>query len=295
MKKNYILGLTMIAAVGFLAVQRSGIEKLGGLNKNAHMRSGDGAIAARTGAPGEANCTQCHSGTAQSGTAVNQLIMLDGATAVTNYVPGGTYNMALSLNVGDVKEGFQSTVLDISTNSMAGDFPGTGGFGTAITSSGGRDYANHTSTSNTSANITWVWTWDAPATDMGPVKFYVATNVANGNDLSSGDVIYLSEHVFGSAANGLDDVEEIASEFTAGYSSVSNEVIVHFNAKSVDNLFFNLVDINGKSVYTDQPGVSKLGDNAVNMALPEGIKSGMYFVNFFVGNKALKTKILVQK
>lgn len=294
MKKNYILGLTLVAAVGFLAVQRSGIAKVGSLEKNAHMLSSDGAVAARTGAPGEANCTQCHAGSAQSGTGINQLIMLDGATAVTNYVPGGTYNMALSLNDGDVKEGFQATVLDLSTNSMAGNFPGTGGFGTAITSSGGRDYANHTSTSNTSANITWVWTWDAPATDMGPVKFYVASNVANGNDLSSGDIIYLSEHTFGSAANSIDDLDEIASEFNAGYSSTSNSVLVSFNAKSVDNLVMNLVDLNGKSVYTDHPGVSKLGANSISMTLPEGVKSGMYIVNFFVGNKALKAKILVQ-
>src|SRR3989338_5579451 len=148
MKKNYILGLTLIAAVGFLAVQRSGAVKVGSLDKNAHILSASGAVAAHTGAPGEANCTECHSGTAQSGIGINQLLMLDGGTIVSNYVPGSSYNISLSLTAGDVKEGFQATVLDLSTNSFVGDFPGTGGFGTAITTGGGRDYANHTSTSN---------------------------------------------------------------------------------------------------------------------------------------------------
>lgn len=293
MKKNYVLAASMIAAVGFLAFQRADLQLENTSIEKAHLNAA-GAPTGLTGAPGESNCTQCHVGTTQSGTGINSLLLLDGAATVASYVPGTSYNVSLSLNDGNVMEGFSATVLDISTNTMAGNFPGTGGFGTAISSAGGRDYATHTSSSNTSSNFTWIWAWDAPAVDVGPVKFYVATNIANGNNLTSGDVIYLSEHIYGSSASGLEEIEEAVEGFSAGYNSASNSVKIKFSANTIDNLFFNLVDLNGKSVYTDNLGVSSLGENSLSVALPSRVESGIYMVNFFVGNKAMKTKVLVQ-
>ncbi len=295
MKKNYLLGLSLVTAVGFLAFQRTGnweVEKF--LEKNAHILNANGAPAGRTGAPGETNCTECHAGSSQSGLGVNSLYMLDGATIVTNYTPGQSYNMTLSLAIGDVKEGFQSTVLDLAGTNFVGDFPGTGGFGTQVFSASGRKYATHTSTSNSEGNTAWVWTWDAPATDAGPIKFYVATNVANGNSNTSGDVIYLSEHTFGSTAS-LEEVEEDLTDFTAGYSPASHAIQLNFSSKTVDRMFLNLVDMNGKSVFTDNPGNSQLGSNSFNVTLPGDLNPGMYVVNLFVGNKAMKANVLVQR
>jgi hypothetical protein len=296
MKKHYILGLTLITAIGFLALQRSGVDSVEKyLAKNGHTKFAAGAPAGKTGAPGEGSCIDCHStGTVQDGSSLNNLLVLDGATPMANYAPGASYNVTLALNSGDVMEGFQATVLDVSTNSMAGSFPGTGGFGTAVSSGSGRDYANHTATSNTEGNLLWSWTWDAPATDMGPVRFYVATNVANGNGATSGDVIYLSEHTLGSSV-GLNDEVLDASDFTAGYAANGNNVKVNFNSLAVDNMFFNLVDLSGKSVFTSNLGESKIGNNEASVSLPSGIKSGIYVVNFFVGNKAMSSKIMIQK
>lgn len=292
MKKNYILGITLLSAIGFLAIQQSDVAQFEKSSiKNSHINAA-GAPAGKTGAPFEGSCSECH-GTSQSGTGINTLVMLDGATPVSNYMPDSTYNMVLNLNATDQKEGFQATVADISANNFVGDFTGVNGFGTAISSFNGRKYANHTSTSNTSSNPFWSWEWKAPATDMGPIKFYVATNVANGNNASSGDAIYLSEHLFGSTTS-LQEVEEDVSEFSAGFVPSSNEVRVNFSSKTVDGMFINLVDLNGKSVFVARPGNSILGENSVNIALPSDIKSGIYIVNFFVGNKAMKSKIMIQ-
>lgn len=292
MKKNYILGITLIAATGFLALQQAGVEQFEKFySKNAHLNSA-GAPAGKTGAPGETSCADCH-GASQSGSGINTLVMLDGATPVTNYVPGTTYNMVLNLNASDVREGFQSTVLEISGNSFAGDFTGNNGFGTAITSFNGRKYANHTSSSNTSANQFWSWEWQAPATDLGPIRFYIATNIANGNSASSGDAIYLSEHLFGSTS-GIQEIEEDVTDFSAGFVPSTNEVSINFSSKTVDGMFLNLVDLSGKSVFVSRPGNSSLGDNSVNVALPSDIKTGVYVVNFLVGNKAMKSKIMIQ-
>jgi hypothetical protein len=294
MKKNYILATLLIAAVGLLAVQQTGnraVEKY--LTKNGHTKYSAGAPIAKTGAPGESNCTGCHAGTAQDGSTVNSLIILDGATPITNYAPGMSYSATLTLNTMNIMEGFQVTVLD-GSNNMAGSFVAQTGSTSTSTGTNGRAYATHTTTSNTAANPLWLWTWNAPATDMGPVTFYIASNIANGNSLPSGDVIYLSQHVLGSAA-GLNDVTDESINFSAGYASNENKVIINFNSLNVGIMFMNLVALNGKSVYTYDMGESVIGANSEYITLPSHIKSGIYIVNFFIGNRALSTKIMIQK
>ena len=294
MKKNYILVIAVISSIGFLAMQKSGLESVEKfLAKNGHTKNSAGAPAGKTGAPGEVNCTQCHVGTALDGSVLNQLNVLDGATPVVNYVPGQTYNVSLNLTSGDVKEGFQATVLD-GSNVMAGDFPGTGGVGTNVISGSGRDYATHTSSTNNEGNVFWAWTWNAPAVDMGTVTFYVATNIADGSGDFTGDMIYLSTHVFGSAAGLIEETADNAN-FTAGYAASNNKVIINFNSLSVGDMFFNLVDLNGKSVFTYKMGESSIGENSEAVVLPGEIKAGIYVVNFFVGNKAMSSKIMIQK
>ena len=295
MKKHYILGVTLLTAVGFLAFQKSGVDSVENyLPVNGHTKFAAGSPDGKTGAPGESNCTDCHAGTVTNNSSANTLLMLDGATQQTSYTPGSSYNMSLSLNSGDVMEGFQATVLD-ATDAMAGSFPGTGGFGTAITSSSGRDYANHTTSSNTEGNLLWSWVWDAPATDVGIVTFYVATNIADGNGATSGDVIHLSEHLFGVSTNGIDEESVDNSNFTAGYAVNENAVVVNFNSIGVDHMLFNLIDLTGKSVFQSNLGTSEIGENTSSVNLPSDLKSGIYVVNMVVGNKAMTAKVLVQK
>ena len=53
-----------------------------------------GAGAGKTGAPGESNCTACHSGSTQDGANENLLTVLDGGNPVFEYLPGQTYDQA---------------------------------------------------------------------------------------------------------------------------------------------------------------------------------------------------------
>lgn len=299
MKKNYLLGFTLIASVGFIATQKTGavsVDKL--ITKSVHAVYPTGAPLAKTGAPDEQTCASCHTGNnpPQDGTTLNSLVVTQGLTPVTNYVPGASYNVALTLDnqFQDVNEGFQATVLDISTNSMAGSFP-AGILGVAITNdpNTGRDYANHILASSTNSNNFWAWQWTAPATDVGPVKFYVATNIGNGNNASTGDVIYLSEHIFGSTV-GLNEATSESSNFTAGYSAKLNSIEVNFTTLTSGTMFLNLVDMSGKSVYSTSLGEAKIGENSASVVLPKSIESGIYVVNFFVGNKPMSNKIMIQ-
>ncbi len=293
MKKNYFIFSVAALALGFISFQRTGnveVEKF--LAKNQH-KNANGAPSAKTGAPGENSCTQCHSGTAQSGATENTFVLLSGLTPVTSYTPGATYNVSVSMASAPAKKGFQATALS-SSNVMAGTFTGQTVGGTSVSTSGGRKYANHTSTSNTSTNMAWVWTWTAPATNVGDVTFYVATNKANNNTTDSGDAIYLSQHIVGSTA-GIDDNESVKSNFVAGYNAETNAVKIDFTSLTAGEMFFNLVDMNGRSVFNYEMGNAQIGKNATSIKLPNDLKNGIYFVNVFINNTPMSAKIQVQK
>ena len=293
MKKNYFIFSVAALALGFISFQGTGnveIEKY--LVKNQH-KNANGAPSAKTGAPGENNCTQCHSGTSQSGTSENTFVLLSGLTPVTSYTPGATYNVSLSMASAPAKKGFQATALS-SSNTMAGTFTGQVVGGTNVSTSGGRQYANHTSASNTSSNTNWIWTWTAPATNVGDVTFYVATNKANNNTTASGDAIYLSQHIVGSTAS-IDENESVKSNFVAGYNAETNAVKIDFTSLTAGEMFFNLVDMNGRSVFTYEMGNAQIGKNATSIKLPNDLKNGIYFVNVFINNTPMSAKIQVQK
>lgn len=292
MKKNYISLPVAVAAIGLFAFQSKESVSINNFVKS-HLQSGGGQ-AALTGAPGENNCTMCHVGGTLDGSTENVLTVLDGFTPVTSYVAGNSYTVSLQMNSDPVKKGFSATCLD-GTLTMAGSFTGDGGFGgTQDFASGGRDYVSHMLTSNTNSQTFWAWTWDAPATDVGDVTFYVASNAANDNGANSGDMIYLSTHTINGTA-GIEEGEQIDFAFEAGYSVDANTVVVDFNSVVSEEMFFNLVDLNGRSVFTYNPGTSIIGQNHEEIKLPASIENGIYVVNFFVGNAAMSQNVMVQK
>ncbi len=293
MKKNHILTLAALIIIGAVSFQKSGdvkIEKY--FAKNGHTKHSAGEAGGKTGAPGEATCIACHTGTAQNGDTENNLTVLDGVTPVTSYVPGTTYSVTLIKTSNPVKKGFQSTVLS-SANVMAGTFAGVAG-STGINSANSRFYANHTLASNSSTTTIWTWNWTAPATNVGDVTFYVASNSANGSSSSSGDIIYLSQHIIGSPL-GLVDQTANESNFTIGYSPEKNSAVFSFTTLSVGEMVLNLVDMNGRSVFHSELGTAQIGQNNQSIALPSDLKNGIYIANFFVNNKAMSAKIMIQK
>lgn len=157
---------------------------------------------ARTGAPSEGNCTGCHSGTAlTSGTEYGNVKM---TTNMTNdeYIPDSTYEITISYTEsGKSKFGFQTTVLKTSDDTQAGDLVVTSSStttkGTQNVNSKSRQYIYHTSSGTSgSGKVSWSFEWDAPSTNVGSVKFYVALNSTNSNSGSGGDKIILKSFEF---------------------------------------------------------------------------------------------------
>ena len=296
MKKHYLLGAGAVALMGLFSFTDFNSAIIEGFSHKTALNA-NGAPGGKTGAPGETNCTQCHAamGGAQDGSSQNILTVADGITPITSYVPGQTYNVTLTLQSNPAKRGFSATALD-GTNTMAGTFTGSAIGKTQVNAASGREYATHTVDGNEASELTsgfWLWEWTAPATDVGQVTFYVASNEANDNGTSTGDVIYTSFHPINSAA-GVEEVEETISALTAGFSAANNKLILDFTTISTDDMYVNVVDMNGRSVYQRALGSAMIGENHEEVAMPS-IKNGMYVVHFFVGNRATSKKIMVAK
>lgn len=291
MKKSYILSSLALASIGFFAFQQAESETSIVKEFTQEHRFSAGGQSGLTGAPGEANCTQCHTGSTLDGTTENTVQILDGTTPISGYTPGGTYTVTLQHTSSPTKSGFSATALD-GTDTMAGALVGAGIGGTQNFSAAGRDYVSHTATSNTAAQ--WAFSWIAPATNVGDVTFYFASNVTNDDGSNSGDMIYLSQHVISPAGAGINETSNEAN-FNAGYNAASNKLAINFDYLSAGEMTLNLVDMNGRSVFNYNLGQSEIGSNKETIALPSELNDGMYVVHFFVGNKAMSANILVKK
>jgi len=181
--------LTLLAIVLFIAA----------FTAEMAMTNGGGPPTAHTGAPGESNCTACHSSFAlNSGTATRTLV-LDATPGLTAYTPGQTYTVVYTLSQTSVtKFGFQATVKRANGNS-AGTLISTSPNQTSI--SGNYINQNSGGTAATSAGTrVWTFSWTAPAAGAGTVTFYVVGNATNADNSTGGDRIYTNSFSFTEAA-----------------------------------------------------------------------------------------------
>lgn len=288
MKKKYILPVFILAVAG-LSLQNSAEFNFSNLHAE---KNGGGAAPGRTGAPGETNCTACHSGSVLDGSNENILTVLSGSTPVTEYIPGSVYTVSLTMTSNPAKKGFQSTALD-ATDAMAGTF--TSG-ATTLVSGTSKKYANHTSASNTSATPAWTWSWTAPATNVGDVTFYVATNKANNNNNDTGDQIYLSQHTISAPSGaGINENVSTVSGLALGIDALNSKLKMSFNSLISGEMTINLLDINGRVILNKEIGTSMLGKNEQTIQLPSDLKNGIYVVHLLVNNNTISGKIMINK
>ena len=133
---------------------------------------------------GVGNCTLCHTGAAliTNSATIN-------LTAPMDYELNTTYPITVSTNSAAARQGFQLSVEDGRDNKV-GDLTDDGsssqvfdlGRGEAITHTGSGAFQN-----------SWTFDWISPATDVGPVTFYVALNESNQDFNTTGDQIHLKQ------------------------------------------------------------------------------------------------------
>jgi hypothetical protein len=152
-----------------------------------------GPPASHTNAPGEDNCTVCHSSFALNSGPGN----LHVTGLPVNYLPNQLVPVTVTVNQVDaVVYGFQLTALD-REGRQAGTLIVTDSQHTQSLSNtvGGhqRDYIEHTSVGTIPDEFdtrSWTFSWKTPPTRVGRVTLYAAGNAANSDGTSGGDYIY---------------------------------------------------------------------------------------------------------
>jgi PKD repeat protein len=131
-----------------------------------------------TGAPSANNCTNCHSGTVNSGSGKVQLFGLP-----ASYTANSTYNLKLHvIQSGITRWGFQ---LKASSGQIVVTDP-------TNTYLGSNTYLNQTTAGTFSGQTVgqWNFNWTAPATASANVIFYASGLAANGTGGTGGDYTY---------------------------------------------------------------------------------------------------------
>lgn len=141
---------------------------------------------ARTGAPGEGLCSNCHSGGSFQGT-----VSISGIPSTVEANQLYSVELTITATSGSPSAaGFQLVALN-SSNQNIGTLIVTNGAQTGVNTEGGRTYMEQRGAKSFSGNtVTWEFDWEAPA---GPnnedITFYFVGNMVNGNGNTSGDAV----------------------------------------------------------------------------------------------------------
>jgi hypothetical protein len=246
-----------------------------------------GSPGGKTGAPIDGVCTDCHIGTVQNGSAMNTVVIADQNGPVSQYTPGMDYQVTVSMNTNNAKNGFEIVPLT-NNNTQAG---------TISTLDNNTQFIDLGTTKRITHNFagtaltSWTFNWNAPNTNVGDITFYLATNLANNNTGGDGDVIYASQHIIGSTAS----INENSPNFdlSVNYNSSTNSIALDINAKEGGDVAINLVDMTGKSVQFEQLGKASAGENTFNVKLDKHLQKGIYIVNINVNNHFVTKKIYI--
>ena len=189
MMKSTIKKAKVLCLLSFIGLAVVGFTNNSGFIHTVKSFS-SGPPAGFSGAPGEASCTSCHSGSNPNG----QFTI----TAPANYAPGQTYQIQVRHTNSDTTRrrwGFQMTSL--ANNAAAGAFANLAATTQTLTQNG-RIYIEQTTTgtfANQQGGSLWTFNWTAPTSNIGAVTFYAAGNQANNDGTSDGDQIYMANAV----------------------------------------------------------------------------------------------------
>ncbi len=235
--------------------------------------AGQTAIQA-TGSPGDSNttCALCHTGNADYGA----------VAAITTTIPdsgyetGTTYDITMSINTTQVRNGFQLTAEDADANKV-------GSFSTSTNDSQVAN-ANHLVTHTATGNMqtTWTFQWTAPADNVGDITFYAATNASNNNGAETGDQIVLTNMTVSHSNLGIND------PVLMSVKTYPNPVVntLQIEAPGINNAVLEITDMEGRQVYT------KTLTNQHSDIDVTTLQSGVYIVSIQEGNKTGTAKFI---
>ena len=162
-------------------------------------------------APSYNNCTQCHSGSANtSGGAVS----IDGLPS-SGYIPGESYSLTVKVS-GAHSRGYGFQMASQVGNDNAGSFS----LGPSAQSS--ELNGNRVQHSSRTVSGEWIVDWLAPSSDVGDITFSVSGLATGGSSGYSGDDVYTAELVVPSSTPQETDlfISEYIERSSGSYKAI---------------------------------------------------------------------------
>jgi len=258
----------------------------------------DSFMSPATGGPGEVDCTDCHTGTVNSGPGNV------GITAPSVYQPNDTIDLNVTLaHTGQLRWGFEITALDSSdqpigtmvvsdiVNTQANTDIGTGRQYIFQTSTGTYD-----GTSDTSPG--WTMQWAAPATGSGPVTFWLAGLAGNSTSGPNGDFCYTtSRQVPEAIATGVGDdgirpgIFSLRPNFPNPFNPSTH---ISFNLQQAAHVRLDVFDVLGHKAAILVDESLQAGDHSVVWHAGD-VGSGVYFYRLQAGDATATRRMLFLK
>jgi hypothetical protein len=233
----------------------------------------------KTGAPGEGNCTDCHSGSTMSGDGVVFFTVGGGP----GYMPGSTYPITVS-TISGTKNGFELTILDGDEN-FQGSF--TAGDNSSLATGGGVDYIRHSASDGV---LSWTFDWTAPDADAGELTAYYCVNISNDNGSSSGDEIFLGNTSIPMFNVGVEE-NELDRAYAVFYNSQTSELNLNYSLLKEAKVLLNIQDLSGKLIQYYDFGYQGSGDYSEKLTLTNVDAQGIYLISLFINNQVFNRKI----
>lgn len=272
-----------------------------------------------TGAPGESNCTACHSGTPLNQGGGSFKIELLNATT---YTPGQQHRLRITLADPAARRwGFQLTARRAANNQRAGTLASENVQVVRIDTEPTAQYASQVSggTRTGQANeSTWEVLWTAPAAGQGPVIFYAAGNAANSNLNSFGDNIYTTSLEVAESGAAPELKSRLLPQFVYGPQAGGNRwtTLLYFHNSTPGTLPMELVfrddtgqDIStfpggarqsrnlaaGETVRIETPDAASFVSGWVEARLPTGVSGYAVFRQSFPGRDDNEAVVLLSE
>lgn len=246
----------------------------------------------RTGSPlGTGTCATagCHSGSSFSPSITVEL--LDNGVAVTQYEPGESYDLKLTVTPGSgtpPRFGFQTVALTGNDNTSAGTF-GSAPTGFRTLNIGGRTYAEHASprTSNT-----FTIEWTAPAAGADEVRFYAAGIAANANGSTNGDgtAVLTAPLTVTELTVGTFSPEALFSQLEVAPNPVRDLLTLRAQSEQSGEYQFRLVSLSGQVLLQNRLGFQS-GENVHTIDVST-LPAGVYLLQITDGERVSAAKLL---
>ena len=247
-----------------------------------------------TGAPGEGDCSACHSGVPVNSDSKGFIqITIDSSNGL--YIPGKVYNVhVLVAHSLRNRFGFALTTRVVNPIEHVGSFISDPASGTTNRT----DYIAHRRESTTAnQQKKWSFKWKAPDTATQDITFYAAGVAANANNDNTGDVVYTTQVKLKNAntATGVRNNLPFTS-FSVYPNPVTTFLIVKSGNSQNKIQHMQLIDMKGKVIETFTTTSLNEVNGEYRIDINGEYTAGLYYLHISFNNNSEELhKLMVRK